>query len=72
MEETVTAISELVNLFINENIPEDWKDSVIINCYKGKGDATDRGNYRGLKLLEYVTKVLERVLEKSYSLPIWH
>ena len=70
MEETVTAISELVNLFINENIPEDWKDSVIINCYKGKGDATDRGNYRGLKLLEYVTKVLERVLEKSYSLPI--
>ena len=70
MEETVTAISELVNLFINENIPEDCKDSVIINCYKGKGDATDRGNYRGLKLLEYVTKVLERVLEKSYSLPI--
>ena len=70
MEETVTAISELVNLFINENIPEDWKDSVIINCYKGKGDAKDRGNYRGLKLLEYVTKVLERVLEKSYSLPI--
>ena len=70
MEQTVTAISELVNLFINENIPEDWKDSVIINCYKGKGDATDRGNYRGLKLLEYVTKVLERVLEKSYSLPI--
>ena len=70
MEESVTAISELVNLFINENIPEDWKDSVIINCYKGKGDATDRGNYRGLKLLEYVTKVLERVLEKSYSLPI--
>ena len=70
MEETVTAISELVNLFINENIPEDWKDSVIINCYKGKGDAPDRGNYRGLKLLEYVTKVLERVLEKSYSLPI--
>ena len=70
MEETVTAISELVNLFINENIPEDWKDSVIINCYKGKGDATDRGNYRGLKLLEYVTKVLECVLEKSYSLPI--
>ena len=71
VEETVTAISELVNLFIyEENIPEDWKDSVIINCYKGKGDATDRGNYRGLKLLEYVTKVLERVLEKSYSLPI--
>ena len=28
----------------------DWQDSIIINCYKGKGDATDRGNYRGRKL----------------------
>ena len=46
--ETVTAISELVNLIIfEENITEDWKDSFIINCYQGKGDATDRGNYRG-------------------------
>ena len=53
-----------MNLIIYEkNIPEDWKDSFIINCYKGKGDATDRGNYRGLKLLEHVMKILERVLE---------
>ena len=28
-----------------------------------KGDATDRGNYSGLKLMENVMKVLERVLE---------
>ena len=35
--ETVTAMSELVNQILYEkNIPEDWKDSVIINCYKGK------------------------------------
>ena len=62
--ETVIAISELVNLIIFEGkIPEDWKDSFIINYYKGKGDATDRGNYKGLKLLEHVMKVLERVLE---------
>ena len=61
--EIVTAITELVNRIIHEeNIPEDWKDSFIINCYKGKGDATDRGNYRGLKLLDHVMKVLERVL----------
>ena len=62
--ETVTEISELVNLVIyKDNIPEDWKDSFIINCYKGKGNATDLGNYRGLKLLQHVMKVLERVLE---------
>ena len=62
--ETVTAISELMNQIIyEENIPEDWKDSFIINCCKGKGDATDRGNYRGLKLPEHMMKVLEHVLE---------
>ena len=62
--EAVTAISELVNQIIyKENIPEDWKDSFIINCCKGKGDATDHGNYRVLKFLEHVMKVLERVLE---------
>ena len=62
--ETVTAISELVNLIIyEENITGEWKYSFIINCYKGKGDATDCGNYRGLKLLEHVMKVLERVFE---------
>ena len=46
-----------------ENFPEDLKDSFIINCYKGKGDATNRGNCRTLKLLEHVIKVLKRVLE---------
>ena len=61
---TVTALSELVSLIIyKENIPEGWKDSFIINCYKGNGDATDRRNYTGLKLLEQVMKVLEYVLE---------
>ena len=62
--ETVPAISEPMNLIIyEENIPEDWKYSSIINCYKERGDATDRGNYSGLKLLEHVMKILERVLE---------
>ena len=62
--ETVTTISELVNQIIyEESILEDLKDSFIINCYTGKGDATDRENYRDLKLLEHVMKVLERILE---------
>ena len=26
-------------------IPEDWEMSYILNLYKGKGDALDRGNY---------------------------
>ena len=34
-----------------------------MNCYKGKGDALDRGSYRGIKLLDRIMKVLECVLE---------
>ena len=30
--------------------------------YNGKGDALDRGNYRGLKLTEQAMKVLERIV----------
>ena len=45
-------------------IPSDWEESFIINLYKGKGDALDRGNYRGLKLLDQVMKVIERVVDE--------
>ena len=31
--------------------------------YKGKGDALERGNYRGLKLTEQVMEVLERIVD---------
>ena len=42
-------------------IPTDWQqESCIVNLYKGKGDALNRGNYRGLKLVEQAMKVLER------------
>ena len=43
--------------------PTDWQESFTVNLYKGKGDALNRGNYRGLKLIEQVMKVLERVVE---------
>ena len=36
----------------------DWQESFIVNLYNGKGDALNRGNYRGLKLIEQVMKVL--------------
>ena len=64
VREIVTAITELMNKIMHEgNIPEDCKDSFIVNCYKGISDATDRGNYMGLRLLDHVMKDLERVLE---------
>ena len=55
---------DLVENIISEGcIPTDWQESFIVNLYKGKGDVLNRGNYRGLKLIEQVMKVLERVVE---------
>ena len=57
-------LTKLANCIIfKEKIPEDWNMSHIINCFKGKGDPLVMGNYRGLKLLEHVIKILERVIE---------
>ena len=57
-------IAKLANACIREGrIPTDWNLSYIISLYKGKGDALERGNYRGLKLQDQVLKVIERVLE---------
>ena len=36
----------------------------MVNNYKGKSDALKRGNYRGLKLLEHVKKVAERIVDR--------
>ena len=53
------------NIVKQEKVPSDWEMSVIINCFKGKGDAVEHGNFRGLKLLEHLMKVVfERVIEK--------
>ena len=44
-------------------VPSDWEQSFIVCLYKGKEDALERGNYRGLKLTEQVMKILERIVD---------
>ena len=41
-------------------VPSDWEQSFIVCLHKGKGDALERGNYRGLKLIE---KVMKRIVD---------
>ena len=62
--EIINPITRLANRIIYEGkIPEDCNLSYIVSCYKGKGDALSRDSYRGLKLLEQVLKIIERILE---------
>ena len=44
-------------------VPSDWEQSFIVCLFKGKRDALERGNYRGLKLTEQVMKILERIVD---------
>ena len=39
------------NIILEGCIPTDWQESFIVNLYKGKEDALNRGNYRGLQLI---------------------
>ena len=61
----------VIYVVANGKIPNDWSLSYIINCYKGKGDSLVRGNYRGLKLLDHVMKIMERFLplDKAQQMP---
>jgi hypothetical protein len=57
-------MTDLCNMIIREGkIPSDWKRSVLVPVYKGKGDPLECGSYRAIKLLEHAMKVVERVLE---------
>ena len=58
-----TTIIWVSNGIVKGSIPEDWKPSVVLPIYKGKGDPMECGSYRGIKLLEHATKVAERIYE---------
>jgi hypothetical protein len=44
-----------------EELPEDWKESVVVPIYK-KEDKTDCNNYRGISLLLTTYTILSTVL----------
>ena len=57
-------VTDLCNAVVRDGrIPEDWCKSWMVNVYKGKGNALECGSYRGIRLLEHVMKILERVVE---------
>ena len=57
----------LVNFFNRllrgEKMLDEWRRSVLVPLYKGKGDIKKCGNYRGIKLMSHTMKLWERVIE---------
>ena len=57
-------ILDLCNGIVKQgSIPEDWKSTVVLPIYKGKGDPMECGSHRGIKLLEHAMKVVQRIFE---------
>jgi len=52
-ESGITGMLNICNAVVKEVImPDDWKKSLMVNVFKGKGDALEWSSYRGIKLLE--------------------
>ena len=60
----IVELPEICSGIVKEGcIPEDWKSSVILSIYKGKGHPMECGSYRGIKLLEHAMQMVERIFE---------
>src|SRR2546425_504876 len=63
-EAGVKWVTDICNEVVRSGVvPVDWRRSWMVNVYKGKGNTLECSSYRGIKLLEHVLKVLERVIE---------
>ena len=61
---SVEWLTFLCNLIVSQGrIPDDWKSSILLPVFKGKGDPMECGSYRAIKLLEHAMKVIERMCE---------
>jgi hypothetical protein len=57
----------IISVWNKEELPEEWKESIIVPIHK-KGDKTDCSNYRGISLLPTTYKILSNIL-LSRSIP---
>ena len=61
----IDVLTQIGNNMLNgDSMPMEWRSSVLVPLYKGKGDVRECGSYRGVKLLEHGMKVIERVIER--------
>ena len=50
------------NIWVNETMPQDFKDASIVHLYKRKGNRQSCDNHRGISLLSIAGKILARIL----------
>lgn len=56
-------LKKLFNAMTIDHVyPRIWTTGIITNIYKGKGERTDPGNYRGLTLMSNISKLYTKLL----------
>ena len=55
-------------IWVEEKVPQDFKDATIVHLYKRKGDRADCNNHRGIALLSIAGKILARVIINRLSI----
>jgi len=59
---------DLCNGIVKEGcIPQDWKSSVVLPIYKGKGDPMECGSYRGVELI-VVEKIFKHRIRQQIEI----
>lgn len=58
-------ITKLIYVSFHLNSPKELVENVIVNMYEGKGDGLEHGNYSGLKLIDQIINIAEKVLDKK-------
>ena len=56
-------VNFLNRLLRGEKMPNEWRKSVLVTLYKGRGGIKECGNYRRIKLMSHIMKLWERVIE---------
>jgi hypothetical protein len=56
----LSTIHKLINSVWMEELPDQWKESIIVPIHK-KGDKTDCNNYHGISLLSSSYKILSNI-----------
>ena len=57
-------LTKLFNhIFRTNEMPEEWRKSILVPIFKNKGDIQSCTNYRGIKLMSHTMKLWERVIE---------
>ncbi|KAJ8715501.1 hypothetical protein PYW07_009983 [Mythimna separata] len=60
----VDLLTDLFNrILTTKEMPNQWRLSLIIPVYKGKGSVQDCSNYRGIKIMCHTMKLFERIID---------